>query len=135
MPQRRLCIHARRRRTTEWSLQLYFCGATSPAESSTETAAEDGGRGAGGTLATFHQDVRQARPALDCAGETTAGVVVASALHHPQRTATHGTTGLQPVVPLVRGAEDGRPHLGRDRVYQEPRATAEMRHRAGVLWN
>src|SRR5665213_105482 len=133
MPQRRLCIHARRRSTTKWSLQLHFGGATSPAESSTETAAEDGGGGAGGTLATFHQDVRQARPALDCAGEAAAGAVAASAVHHPQRTATDGTTGLQHVVPLVRGAEYGRPHLGRDGVYQESRATAERRHRAGVL--
>src|SRR6202163_23537 len=37
------------------------------------------------------------------------------------------------VVPLVRGTEYGRPHVGRDGVYQEPRAAAERRHRAGVL--
>src|SRR5665213_1003820 len=133
MSQRRPSIHARRRSTTKWSLQLPFGGTASPPESPAETITEDGGRGVGGTLTALHQDVRQARPTVDCAGETAAGAVAASALHHPQRTATHGATGLQHAVPLVRGAEHGRPHLGRDGVYQEPRAAAERRHRASLL--
>src|SRR5665213_2245249 len=133
MTQHRPSIYARRRSTTEWRIQLHFGGAASPAESSAETATEDGGRGVGGTLAALHQDVRQAGTALYRSRKTVAGAVAASALHHPQRAAVDGAIGLQHAVPLVRGAEHGRPHLGRDGVYQEPRAAAERRHRAGVL--
>lgn len=77
-------IHARRRRTTEWRIRLHFGRTASPSESSAETAPEDGGPGVGGTLAALRQDVRQAGPTIDCAGETAAGTVAAGAVHHPQ---------------------------------------------------
>src|SRR5487761_2139385 len=133
MPQRRLCIHARRRSTTKWSLQLHFGGTASPPESPAETTTEDGGRGIDGTLAPLHQDVREAGTALHRSRKTVAGAVVASALHHPQRAAVDGATGLQHAVPLVRGAEHGRSHLECDGIYQNPRAAVERRHRASIL--
>ena len=65
MTQRRLSIHARRRPTTEWSIQLHFGGAAGPPESSVASDAEDGGRGVGGAVAALRQDVREAgRPSI-----------------------------------------------------------------------
>src|SRR5450755_2791301 len=58
------------------------------------------------------------------AGEVVAGAVAADALPHPQRALADGGDGLQPVVPLVRGAERGRRGVGREGVQQEPRPPA-----------
>src|ERR1035441_10192942 len=53
--------------------------------------------------ASARQAVRQDWTALDSTGEAVAGAVAASALLRAQRTHADGATGLQPVVPLVRG--------------------------------
>src|ERR1017187_603084 len=77
--------------------------------------------------ASARQAVRQDWTALDSTGEAVAGAVAASALLRAQRTHADGTTGLQPVVPLVRGSEHGRPGLGCDGVHQEPSAAPRRR--------
>ena len=49
------------------------------------------------------------------------------------RTTADGTARLQSAVPLVRGLEHGRRHLGCDRVHQEPRAPARWQHCRSLL--
>ena len=44
-------------------------------------------------------------PSVDCAGEVVAGADAADAVLDPQRAVADGRDGLQPAVPLVRGAE------------------------------
>src|SRR6266542_927898 len=61
-------------------------------------------------------------------GEIVAGAPAAGAVLGAKRTAVDGTTRLQPAVPLVRGLEHGRRHLGCDRVHQEPRAATGWGH-------
>src|SRR5438552_4570576 len=65
------------------------------------------------------QAVRQDWTALNSAGEAAACLVAPSAVLSAQRTHADGATGLQPVVPLVRGPEHGRRHLGCDGVHEE----------------
>src|ERR1019366_2392274 len=126
-------IHARRRPTTKRSIQLHLRRAASSTESPAATIAEDGGCGAERAIAALCEAVCQAGPAVDCARETAAGATVAGAVHDPQRTAVDGAVGLQHVVPLVRGAEHGRPNVGCDGVHQKSRTSAEGQHRAGVF--
>src|ERR1019366_4808505 len=83
--------------------------------------------------ATIPQAVRENRAAVDRAGEVVASASAASAVLGAQRTAVDGTARLQPAVPLVRGLEHGRRHLGCDRVHQEPRAPARWGHCRGFL--
>src|SRR5437762_8794688 len=73
------------------------------------------------------QAVRQDWTALNSAGEAAACLVAPSAVLSAQRTHADGATGLQPVVPLVRGPEHGRRHLGCDGVHEEPSATPRRR--------
>src|SRR2546430_4705552 len=82
---------------------------------------------------TVSQAVRENGAAVDCAGEVVAGATAASAVLGPQRAAVDGTARLQSAVPLVRGLEHGRRHLGCDRVYQEPRAAARWGHCRSLL--
>ena len=73
---------------------------------------------------------RDGRPSIspeDCCGLCCCRF----SIRYAQRAAVDGATGLQHAVPLVRGIEYGRSHLGRDGVHQEPRTVAERRHRAG----
>ena len=61
------------------------------------------------------------------ARDAVAGVLLGSV-----GTDADGADRLQPVVPLVRGAADGRAGLASDGVHQEPRPTAGGRCGAGV---
>src|SRR5260370_18816883 len=74
---------------------------------------------------------KRGRPSI--APEKLLRALVLQLLYSVQRTAVDGATGLQPAVPLVRGVEHGRSHLGCDGVHQEPAAAAGRRHRPGVL--
>src|ERR1019366_7456720 len=86
-----------------------------------------------GTATPVPQAVRPNRAAVDRTGEVVAGAAAASAVLGAQRTAVDGTARLQSAVPLVRGLEHGRRHLGCDRVHQKPRAPARWGHCGSLL--
>src|ERR1019366_79028 len=85
------------------------------------------------TATTVPQAVRENRAAVDRAGEVVASAPAASAVLGAQRTAVDGTARLQSAVPLVRGLEHGRRHLGCDRVHEKPRAPARWGHCRSLL--
>jgi len=65
------------------------------------------GRGAGVVELGVRCAVRGFGAAVDCAGVCAAGTVVAGFLFAAFGAAIGQATGLQPAVPLVRGAEHG----------------------------
>src|SRR6266567_902744 len=99
--------HARRRSAAESYVQLFVAGSASAERSSAARDPSHGGRGTYPAVPAVRRDVRPGRPSVDCAGEAFAGAVVADAVLDPQRTIADGRDGLQPAVPLVRGAERG----------------------------
>src|ERR1700676_253388 len=107
-----------------FDVQLHFGGAAGAQGSSVACAAGDGGCGARAVGAGFRCNLRAQRAPLDRAGEIVARALAAGAVHGAQRAAADRAARLQLPVPLVRGAEHRRPSVGRDRVYQEPRAAA-----------
>ena len=58
------------------------------------------------------------------AGEASAGAVASGVLLDPLGAPAYGAVGVQPSVPVVCGAGDRRPGVGRDGVHEEPRASA-----------
>src|SRR6266478_2135882 len=60
------------------------------------------------------------RPAVDRAGEASAGNAVASFLRGTLRAPADGADGVRPSVPLVRGAGGGRSGLGSFQLFEEP---------------
>jgi hypothetical protein len=62
---------------------------------------------------------------FDPAGAAAASIAIAGLLFGAERAVADGAIGLQPVVPLVRGNDDGRADLGADGVHQGPGTTAE----------
>src|ERR1700674_3622730 len=107
-----------------FDVQLHFGGAAGAQGSSVACAAGDGGCGARAVGAGFRCNLRAQRAPLDRAGEIVARALAAGAVHGAQRAAADRAARLQLPVPLGRGAEHRRPGVGRDRVYQEPRAAA-----------
>src|SRR5260370_41538584 len=75
-----------------------------------------GRRRTAGVVAAVRGAVRQTGPPLDRPGETAASPRAPAPVLGAERTAVDGATGLQPAVPLVRGVEYGRSHLGCDGV-------------------
>lgn len=70
--------------------------------------------------------------AIDRAGEIASGDAAASVLRHPLRTATDGTVGIRPSVPLVCRSWRGQSGLGPFDLLQEPRPAVGGRDRGEV---
>src|ERR1700685_4868636 len=114
--------HARRQRAAGSDVQLYRAGRAGAEGSSAAGDPGDDGRVVAAPGYGVRADVCAGRSAVDCAGEAAAGAVAAGALFGAFGAAADGAAELQPAVPLVRGAEHGRPGVGRDGVYEEPGA-------------
>ena len=102
---------------------VQLCGSGGAGSGGSPAAGDPGagGRGPGGIVGGFRASLFAHRPAFDRAGEAVAGAFVAGLLHHPFGAPADGAAGLQPFVPLVRRAFDGRARVGRDGVFEEPR--------------
>ena len=72
------------------------------------------------------------RPSIR-AGEAAPRLAAASDLHHPQRAAVDGATGLQHPVSLVRGPGHGRRRVVGHDLHEESRSLARRRHRPRLL--
>src|SRR5450755_1594266 len=92
-----------------------------------------GGHGAERAIAVVWTDISGLGPAIDRAGKAAAGAAVAAPVFDSQREAVDGTARIQPVVPLVRGAEHRRTGVGANGVQQESRPAAAGRDRREVL--
>src|SRR4029450_1861675 len=80
-----------------------------------------------GALAAVLEAVLEVGTTVDSAGKASSRVVVAGVLHDSERAAADGATRLQPAVPLVRGARDGRPGVESDDVQEESGSPAQPR--------
>src|SRR5437763_7128269 len=109
-------------------VQLHFAGATCTAGTSAASDTRDRGCGVERVVAGVCATLRGEWAAIDRAGEAAAGLAAASAVHGAQRAAADGAVELQPVVPLVCGAEHGRRGVGADGVHQEPRPFTGRRY-------
>src|ERR1700691_6236908 len=97
--------YARKRYSTKCAVQLRFGGT---ARSGGSSSAVDPGHGRCGVeriVAVVWANVSGLGPPLDRAGEAAAGAGAATAVFDSQRAAVDGATRIQPVVPLVGGAE------------------------------
>jgi hypothetical protein len=112
--------HARGRSAPVGDVQLHLAGEAGAEGSPAAADPGDGGSGSGRALAAVRDALRPDGPAVDRPREAAAGPAAAGALHGPQRAAADGAAGLQPAVPLVRGAERRRSGLGPDGLHQEP---------------
>ena len=102
------------------------CGASAAGDPSAD------GRDAGHAGRTFRCALFAAGATVDPAGASVARDAAAGAFLRSVGTDAHGADRLQPAVPLVRGAADGRAGLASDGVQQEPRPIAGGRCGAGV---
>ncbi len=107
-------------------------GGTGAGGSSAARDPGDRGRGAGDVVAGVRAALFDAGPAVDRAGAAAAGAVAAGVLRHPLGAPADGAAGLQPAVPLVRRAVDGRAGVGRDGLFEEP-GSAGGRRDHGML--
>src|SRR6266581_4956080 len=124
---RRTATNAWRRSSASGNVQLLVAGTTSAKGSSFARDSQDYRGRVRGTVATVRQNVCADGSAIDRAGEVAAGVVAASALQRAQRATADGRVELQYAVSLVRRSEHGRPRLGPDHLYEEPRAAVARR--------
>jgi hypothetical protein len=128
-PQQKLVRrrYAWRRRAAVGRIQLRKPRTACPERPPVASASCHDRRGVVRVVTAVQQAVRQDRAAIDSARKVAAGAVASSALLCAQRTDADGTTGLQPVVPLVRRPEHGRRHMGCSCVHEEPPASVLIR--------
>src|SRR5438876_11966202 len=125
--------HARKRYPAGRDVQLSLARATGSGRPPFAAYPPDGGYGVEAPFAALRGHVRRARTALDSPREAAAGAAVAMPLFGAQRADADGAVELQPVVPVVRGPEHGRPDLGLHGVLEEPGALAGGRGGARLL--
>jgi hypothetical protein len=99
--------NARRRSATGRDVQLYLTRQESAAGPS--VAADSSGCGSGfrASLTAIQQALCTSGSTVDRSGEAAAGFITAVTLFGAQRANAHGTTGLQPAIPLVCWTEYG----------------------------
>src|ERR1035441_5137235 len=113
------CFYARRRPPAGWDVQLHFAGGTSATAAPVARYPGDDGPCAEGVVTPVRRSVCQDGAPVDRPGETTACLAAAGFVLDSQRADADGAIGLQPFVPVVRGLEPGRHHLGADRVHEK----------------